>query len=232
MNQKFERIARHLYQRKYRTAPGDWTTLYCAHFVCRLKVKSRVIPLGSDESLAKDELKKIEARDVDRHDFDLDRERNAMGNRNRLPCWMGGQIPDVWRHEAEKIASDRPFAHQECCWRKSAGKLLPDTSMRRWQAPSFECEKKSKKAVSRSTVSNELSLFRHILRLAARVDYKVLVPSFEALVVRTERGGRALTEDEEKKLLVVYPPWMRRLAEFADETCLSQGDLLRVTEDG
>ena len=86
MNQKFERIARHLYQRKYRTAPGDWTTLYCAHFVCRLKVKSRVIPLGSDESLAKDELKKIEARDVDRHDFNLDRERNAMGNRNRLPC--------------------------------------------------------------------------------------------------------------------------------------------------
>jgi hypothetical protein len=66
MNQKFERIARHLYQRKYRTAPGDWTTLYCAHFVCRLKVKSRVIPLGSDESLAKDELKKIEARDVER----------------------------------------------------------------------------------------------------------------------------------------------------------------------
>ena len=103
--------------------------------------------------------------------------------------------------------------------------------MRRWQAPSFECEKKSKKAVSRGTVSNELSLFRRMLRFAARVDYKVLVPSFEALVVRTERGGRALTEDEEKKLLVVYPPWMRRLAEFADETCLSQGDLLRVTED-
>jgi hypothetical protein len=41
----------------------------------RLEGKSRVIPLGSDESLAKDELKKIEARDVDRHDFDLDRER-------------------------------------------------------------------------------------------------------------------------------------------------------------
>jgi hypothetical protein len=57
------------------------------------------------------------------------------------------------------------------------------------------------------------------------------VPSFEALVVRTERGGRALTEDEEKKLLAIYPPWMRRLAEFADETCLAQGDLLRVTED-
>jgi len=30
----------------------------------------------------------------------------------------------------------------------------------------------------------------------AREDYKILVPSFEALVVRTERGGRALTENE------------------------------------
>lgn len=31
--------------------------------------------------------------------------------------------------------------------------------------------------------------------------------------------------------MALYPPWMQRLAEFADETCLSQGDLLRVTED-
>jgi len=37
-----------------------------------------------------------------------------------------------------------------------------------------------------------------MLRLAARVDYKVLVPSFEALVVRTERGGRALTKMKKK----------------------------------
>jgi integrase len=70
-----------------------------------------------------------------------------------------------------------------------------------------------------------------MLRVALREEYKVIVPSFEGLIVRTERGGRALTVDEEKKLLAVYPPWMQRLAEFADETCLSQGDLLRVTED-
>ena len=95
MNQKFERIARHLYQRKYHTAAGDWTTLYCARFVCRLKVKSRVIPLGSDESLAKDELKKIEAQDVDLHDFDLDRQRlqeqkkEPDANPSRLPLPTG-----------------------------------------------------------------------------------------------------------------------------------------------
>jgi hypothetical protein len=62
MNQKFERIARHLYQRKYRNAAGDSTMLYCARFVCRLKEKRRIIPLGSDESLAKDKLKNSRRR--------------------------------------------------------------------------------------------------------------------------------------------------------------------------
>jgi hypothetical protein len=95
MNQKFERIVRHLYQRKYRTAAGDWTTPYYARFVCRLKGESRVIPLGSDESLAKDKLKKIEAQDVDLHDFDLDRERlqepekEPTANPRRLPSQSG-----------------------------------------------------------------------------------------------------------------------------------------------
>jgi hypothetical protein len=75
MNQKFERIARHLYQRS--TAPpreiGPRSTMRGSF--AGSKGESRVIPLGSDESLAKDKLKKIEAHDVDLHDFDLDRER-------------------------------------------------------------------------------------------------------------------------------------------------------------
>ena|SRR2546427_193537 len=83
MKQKFERVIRHLYQRKYRTAAGDWTTLYYARFVCRLKNKRRVIALGSDESKAKDKLKKLEAQDVDRYDFDLD--RSEYRNRKRHP---------------------------------------------------------------------------------------------------------------------------------------------------
>jgi integrase len=57
------------------------------------------------------------------------------------------------------------------------------------------------------------------------------VPSFEDLIIRTERGGRALTDDEHKKVVAAYAPWMQRLAEFANETCLSQGDLLGLTED-
>jgi hypothetical protein len=75
MKHKYRRVARHLYCRQYATVSGDWTTLYYARFVFRLKKKKRVFPLGSDSARAKDHLKKLEARDVDRYDFDLDRQR-------------------------------------------------------------------------------------------------------------------------------------------------------------
>src|SRR5262245_61595458 len=75
MEQNFERIAKHLYRRQYQTAGGEWMTLYYARLVCRLKRKRRVFALGSALPAAKDKLKKIEAQDVDRHDFDLDRQR-------------------------------------------------------------------------------------------------------------------------------------------------------------
>src|SRR5215470_14103514 len=75
MEQTFDRIGKHFYKRQYESAGGDWITLYYARFVCRLKKKQRVFPLGSDLAKAKDKLKKLEAQDVDRYDFDLDRQR-------------------------------------------------------------------------------------------------------------------------------------------------------------
>jgi integrase len=49
--------------------------------------------------------------------------------------------------------------------------------------------------------------------------------------MRVKKGGRALTAEERAKVLAVYPKWLARLAEFATETCLSEGDLLRLTDD-
>jgi hypothetical protein len=48
MEQKFQRVARHLYRRQYEAASGDWTTLYYGRFVCRLKKKRRLFALGPD----------------------------------------------------------------------------------------------------------------------------------------------------------------------------------------
>ena len=61
-------------------------------------------------------------------------------------------------------------------------------------------------------------------------DEKVRVPSFDGLIKRVAHAGRALNTAKRKKLLAVYPKWLARLAEFATETCLSEGDILRLTE--
>jgi hypothetical protein len=75
MKQTFEKIARNLYQRRYKTANAEWATFYYARFVCRLKNQRRWIPLGSELTTAKDKLARIQAQDVDLYDFDLERER-------------------------------------------------------------------------------------------------------------------------------------------------------------
>jgi len=69
-----------------------------------------------------------------------------------------------------------------------------------------------------------------MLRVAAREGYQVSTPSFEDLIMRVKKGGRALTVEERTKVLAVYPKWLARLAEFATETRLSEGDLLRLTD--
>jgi hypothetical protein len=65
-------------------------------------------------------------------------------------------------------------------------------------------KRQSTKFVSRGTISNELSSLRCMLRVALREGYKAIVPRFEDLIVRTERGGRQITKDEQQKVLAVF----------------------------
>jgi integrase len=246
MEQKFQRVARHLYRRQYEAASGDWTTLYYARFVCRLKKKRRLFALGPDSAVAKDKLKKLEAQDVDRYDFDLDRQRLETKEKVR----DGKSEPFTFSEWAEKyptfddvkrkrsLSTDLVIIrlHLEPFFGPS---LLTEITReglcryvdKRMGETLIRCKKASKKFVHRGTVSNELSVCRRMLRVATREGYKVILPSFEDLIVRTKFGGRALSADEQKKVLAVYPMWLARLAEFAKETCLSQGDLLRLTDD-
>jgi integrase len=196
--------------------------------------------------VAKDELKKLEAQDVDRYDFDLDRQRVETKEKVR----DGKSEPFTFSEWAEKyftfddvkrkrsLSTDLVIIrlHLEPFFGPS---LLTEITReglcryvdKRMGETLIRCKKASKKFVHRSTVSNELSVCRRMLRVATREGYKVILPSFEDLIVRTKFGGRALSADEQKKVLAVYPMWLARLAEFAKETCLSQGDLLRLTDD-
>lgn len=250
MKETFKRVARHLYRREYGSAAGGTTALYYARFKCRLKSKSRFIPLGSSLDGAKVKLKQIEYQDSIRYDFDLDAEhivrkaepepkpRDGKSEPFTFSEWVAKfqTFDDVVRKRS--LADDLRMIrlHLEPFF----GSMMLTTIQRedlsryidqRTSSTVIRCGKASKVKVNRGTVSNELSCLRRMLKVASREDYRVTVPSFEDLIVRTKRGGRALDADEQKKVLAVYAPWMRRLAEFAKETCLSEGDLLRLTDD-
>jgi integrase len=90
--------------------------------------------------------------------------------------------------------------------------------------------KPSAKRVSAGTVANELSCLRHMVKKAHEEGVAVSVPSFKGLIARSQRE-RVIDEGEEKALLEVYPKWFRRVSIFAVETCLSQGDIIRLTKD-
>jgi integrase len=214
--------------------------------VCRLKKKKRLFPLGSDSASAKDHLKKLEARDVDRYDFDLDRQRVESESK----ICDGKSKPFTfaeWSHKyplfddvkrKRSLPTDlimirlhlAPFFGSSLLTELTR-ELLTRYIDKRMGETVIRCGKASKKFVTRGTVSNELSCLRRMLRVAARETYMVSIPSFDDLIVRTKRSGRALSSDEQKKLLAGYPKWMARIAEFAKETCLSQGDVLRLTEE-
>lgn len=247
MEQKFERVARHLYKRTYRAVSGDWSTLYYARFKCRLKKKPRLFALGSDLAVAKDMLKKLEAQDVDCHDFDLDKRRGqeAWGKPKdgKSEPWTFAEWAE--RYPSQKGVRDKRSLeedkriirlHLEPFFGPMLLIEITRESLTRY-SDARESEtvirqgKHSKKKVSAGTVANELSLLRHMLRVAAREGYKVVIPSFDGLIVRSEGSGRALSAEEQQKVLAVYPKWLARLSGFAKDTGLSQCDILRLNED-
>jgi len=67
-----KRIARHLYKRQYPTSTGEWSTINYGIFK-DLKRKRRKFPLGFDLKTAKEQLKVLEADNVKKKDFDLEK---------------------------------------------------------------------------------------------------------------------------------------------------------------
>ena len=244
--ERFERVQRHLYRIQDVNADGERSALFYARFRCRLKGEDRVIALGSDLSKAKDSLKRIEAKNVDRYDFDFHKVKTDSTPKKHdgksepftLTEWVVKYptFSDVKRKRSlvDELRMIRlhlePFFGPLLLTQISREALTRYIEHREQQTV-IRCGKASKVKVNRGTVSNELSCLRRMLRIALREGFNVTVPSFEALIVRTERGGRELNEIEQRKVLAAYQPWMRRLAQFAVETCLSEGDLLRLTDD-
>lgn len=78
-------------------------------------------------------------------------------------------------------------------------------------------------------MANEFSCFRHMLNKARENEIEAATPSFAGLIQRSQRD-RVLDQKEEAAMLDAYPAWLRRIAIVAQETCLSESDIIRLTK--
>jgi hypothetical protein len=74
MNQKFERIEKHLYMRQYQTADGELRTIYYAEFTDWQGIR-RKFPLGDDLQDARDKLGELRNLNKGRYDWDAEKKK-------------------------------------------------------------------------------------------------------------------------------------------------------------
>lgn len=232
--------------REYKNAEGTTTVLYYARIKPKASGKWTLFALGSDREDAIDRYREIKI--ANRRGEDLSRFKpekkspadpapetkvmtfsewateyplqEGVKDKRSLSADLG-----MIRLHLEPFFGSDPLPH-------ITRKRLIEYINAREKEKTVRHGKPSKKPVARGTISNELSLLRHMLNVYNREhdDQKITLPSFDGLIKRVAHGGRALDAEERQKVLAHYPRWMARLAEFATETCLSQGDILRLTE--
>jgi integrase len=232
MEETFERVAEHLYKRQYQIAGGQWRTIYYALFT-DWKGKRRKVPLGADPRTAKEQLKILEARNVKREDFDADKLKpdEGMTVAKWGECYLG----------LEEVKTKRSFS-RDCQLVATIQRILGEVLLtnvkrehlfkyrsQRLQEHITRCGKEAAKTVSPGTVANELSCLRHMLNKARESEIEAAMPSFAGLIQRSARD-RVLDAKEETALLEAYPAWLKRVAVVARETCLSEGDIIRLTK--
>ncbi len=215
----YQRIAKHLYQCCNRTSEG-LSAMYYARFRCQFKKKARVFALGSDLAQAKIELKKLEIKNSENHDFDLDK-RQAETDAPPKPKdgktepWTFAEWCELYPHQiaakkgtgGKRLNKDkRSFADEQRMTKlhllpyfgamsliEISRKSLTDNSSQREAETIIRQGKASSHKVKPGTVANELSLLKNMLRVAVREGYKAVVPSFDELIERSNGSGRALT---------------------------------------
>jgi len=115
-----KRIARHLFERKHFTSTGEWSTLYYGKFTDWKRVP-RMFPLGSDRKIAKDQLRILEADNVKKKDFDLEKIEQEKANNQGMTLaeWLDRYL-DLTKHMPSWETKTAQCAHLIRLMRRSA----------------------------------------------------------------------------------------------------------------
>jgi integrase len=249
----FERLERHLYKSSYRMNSGQWSVYYVAVFK-DWAGKMRRIRLSADLKTARILLKELEVKNDKKIDLDAEKKakqqrENAMTIAKWIPLCK--QLPEMCTKKNGQLrrSLDRDNQLYAHIIRLMGGRQLAEISradletykVKRGSETLFRCGKWTKVPVSSGTIRNELAALRRVLNLARLhkdemakkhgIVYQVSDVSFEGVLPNAQTRERPLKVSEKKTLLPACSPWLRKLLIVAMETCLSRGDLLRLTWD-
>jgi integrase len=188
MNQKFERIEKHLYLRQYQTAGGEWSTLYYARFK-DWKGRQRAFPLGSELKTAREELTIFEARNIRREDFDGDKIR--------------GMTLFSWIERFEQVKASKRSLSKD---KESAAKIkahfgncplenITTTTIEAYKQKRLTDTTKHGGAPKPATINREVAFLRSLLVLAARDHLIERIPYVELFEENNERDRIATSKE-------------------------------------
>jgi integrase len=236
MNQKFERIEKHLYRRQYQTAGGEWSTLYYARFT-DWKGKQRAFPLGSELKTARDELTIYEARNIRREDFDADKQ-NKRGL--TFSEWAGIYFRDKIDPEKRAGGIDRekrsfkalePFFGDMELSAITRSKVM-EYRAKRGQDPIIRREKIVQgKRLSFATINRELAFLRFLLNLAEDDGIIERAPKIKLPTEKDRKRDRIASEEEYNELLSQMKRPAQRVLIGLYETAARVNELLRIRWD-
>ena len=232
MKDKFKRIERHLYRRQYLTGNGDCSTLHYGIFV-DWKGKRRKFPLGSELRPAREQLQILEADNVKKKDFDLEKieQEKAKTQGMTLAEWLNRYL-ELVKHTPSWGTKKAQCAHLKRLLGSlplsQVGKVkIMEYKQRRLSEPLMRHGEPVKgTSIMGSTVNREVSCLITALNLAADEELCEEAPRIKK--ERETSRDRILTDDEYRALLDVSPRWLQRGMIGANETGLDKGVLINL----
>lgn len=235
MQEKFECIEKHLYRRQYRTANGDYSTLFYGIFVDWRGIRRR-FPLGQDLQSARDRLGELRRLDMGHYDFDAEK-------REREKAKAKAMTLSEWLNRYLSLMRDRPsyaVNTAQCAHVKRLLGHLPlsevskvrvmEYKQRRLTEPIVRNGKPVQGTLIRGgTVNREVSCLIAALNLAAAEGLCDGAPRVKK--ERETARDRILTDREYRSILDASPRWLQRVVTAANETALDRGALVVLTWD-
>ncbi len=230
----FKREARHLFKRQYPTSSGDWSTLYYGIFK-DWKGVLRKFPLGSKLKPAQEQLAILEADNVKKKDFDLEKieQEKAKTKGITLTEWLNRYL-ELTKHTPSWETKTAQCAHlmrlMGSLPLSQVGKVkIMEYKQRRLSEPLMRHgEPVEGTRIMGSTVNREVSCLITALNLAADEGLCDGAPRIKK--ERETPRDRILT-DEEYKALFDAPQWLQRVMMAANEAALDRGVLIKLTWD-